>query len=221
MKKVFIIDDHSLFVRALKYWSTVWRLRGEFHRSQRQRTHPPPPGCSFAQARRCLAGCQNAGTRWPGNHDLAHRPLPEIPVLALSMEDEDLTVIQMLRKGVKGLPAQRCQTWDPQKRWTIPCSLAFTKTKKGIQSPDEKPQSDQIRSHLKEKEIEFIRLCCSELTYKEIATVMNLSPKTVDGYREAPLRKTRCQKQGRAGDVCHQKQVDGGGVRGRVLSHFR
>ncbi len=27
-------------------------------------------------------------------------------------------------------------------------------------------------------------LCCSELTYKEISDIMNVSQRTVDGYRE-------------------------------------
>ena len=36
----------------------------------------------------------------------------------------------------------------------------------------------------KENEIEFLKLICTELTYKEIAEKMNLSPKTIDGYRD-------------------------------------
>ena len=33
------------------------------------------------------------------------------------------------------------------------------------------------------KEITFLKLACSELTYKEVADKMCLSPKTIDGYR--------------------------------------
>ncbi|MBK9689304.1 MAG: response regulator transcription factor [Saprospiraceae bacterium] len=65
------------------------------------------------------------------NHGMAHAKHPDIPVIALSMEDEDLTVIQMLRKGVKGSPAQRCKTRNPQKALRrYPHLLAFTKAKK-------------------------------------------------------------------------------------------
>ncbi len=35
---------------------------------------------------------------------------------------------------------------------------------------------------LKENEMTFIQLSCTEMTYKEIAEAMNLSPKTIDGY---------------------------------------
>jgi DNA-binding CsgD family transcriptional regulator len=42
---------------------------------------------------------------------------------------------------------------------------------------------------LKEREIEFIKLACTEKTYKEIADGMCLSPKTIDGYRENLFQK--------------------------------
>ena len=42
---------------------------------------------------------------------------------------------------------------------------------------------------LKEREIEFIKQACTELTYKEIAEAMFLSPKTIEGYRDAIYEK--------------------------------
>ena len=39
------------------------------------------------------------------------------------------------------------------------------------------------------KELEFLRLCCSELTYKEIADKMFVSPRTIDNYRESLFLK--------------------------------
>ena len=42
---------------------------------------------------------------------------------------------------------------------------------------------------LKDRELEFLKHCCSEMTYKEIADVMFLSPKTIDGYREHLFQK--------------------------------
>lgn len=34
-----------------------------------------------------------------------------------------------------------------------------------------------------------MKLACSEMTYKEIADEMNLSPKTIDGYRQELFQK--------------------------------
>jgi DNA-binding CsgD family transcriptional regulator len=42
---------------------------------------------------------------------------------------------------------------------------------------------------LKEREIVFMKHACSELTYKEIADIMCLSPKTIDGYRDVLFTK--------------------------------
>lgn len=48
---------------------------------------------------------------------------------------------------------------------------------------------------LKEHEITFLKLACSELTYREIADKMSLSPKTIDGYRDALF--TKCNAKNR------------------------
>ena len=42
---------------------------------------------------------------------------------------------------------------------------------------------------LSKNEIEFLKLCCTELTYKEMADKMNISPRTIDNYREALFMK--------------------------------
>jgi DNA-binding NarL/FixJ family response regulator len=44
-------------------------------------------------------------------------------------------------------------------------------------------KNNNTEGELAERDLNFIRLCCSELTYFEIADKMNLSPKTIDGYR--------------------------------------
>jgi DNA-binding CsgD family transcriptional regulator len=42
---------------------------------------------------------------------------------------------------------------------------------------------------LNDRELEFMKLVCSECTYKEIADRMYLSPRTIDGYRDALFEK--------------------------------
>jgi DNA-binding CsgD family transcriptional regulator len=42
---------------------------------------------------------------------------------------------------------------------------------------------------LNERELEFLRLACTECTYKEIAEQMYLSPRTIDGYRDTLFDK--------------------------------
>lgn len=42
---------------------------------------------------------------------------------------------------------------------------------------------------LNDREVEFLKLACTECTYKEIAEQMYLSPRTIDGYRDTLFEK--------------------------------
>jgi two-component system invasion response regulator UvrY len=44
---------------------------------------------------------------------------------------------------------------------------------------------------LNDREKTFLKLACSELTYKEIAEKMFVSPRTVDGYRDDLFEKLK------------------------------
>ena len=46
-----------------------------------------------------------------------------------------------------------------------------------------------------ENEITFLQLSCTEMTYKEIAEKMNVSPRTIDGYRDDLLKKLNVQSR--------------------------
>jgi DNA-binding CsgD family transcriptional regulator len=46
-----------------------------------------------------------------------------------------------------------------------------------------------LGSRLNKREIEFLKLACTEMTYKEIAGKMFLSVRTIDGYRDALFAK--------------------------------
>ena len=56
---------------------------------------------------------------------------------------------------------------------------------------------NQNAVQLKPRERHFLQLACSELTYVQIADQMCVSPRTVDGYREALF--TRLQIKSRVG----------------------
>ena len=53
----------------------------------------------------------------------------------------------------------------------------------------EEAKNASLLSELKDREKEFIKWARSELTYKEIADKMCLSPKTIDGYRDSVFVK--------------------------------
>ncbi len=52
-------------------------------------------------------------------------------------------------------------------------------------------ENDKTRKAIKvnDTEITFLKLACTELTYKEIAHKMFKSPRTIDGYRDDLFQK--------------------------------
>ena len=54
---------------------------------------------------------------------------------------------------------------------------------------DDQEHSTRHVLALNEREMEFMKLVCTEWTYKEIADRMYLSPRTIDGYRDALFEK--------------------------------
>ncbi len=112
---------------------------------------------------------------------------PEAKVIALSMEDEEKTILNMLRNGAKGYLLKDIQPSLLKKALDTVLEQGYFHTEKVtttlMKSLD--PESNSNKEiQLKENEIRFIKLACEEKTYKEIADEMFLSPKTIDGYRQ-------------------------------------
>ena len=114
---------------------------------------------------------------------------PEIKVLALSMYDNENAIIRMLRAGVKGYILKDCD--PPELEYAINSIMTsgfyYTENVTGkLVSIVSKKDSDD---ELNEREITFLKLVCSELTYKEIADKMYKGVRTIDGYRDALFEK--------------------------------
>jgi DNA-binding CsgD family transcriptional regulator len=45
-------------------------------------------------------------------------------------------------------------------------------------------EREEDRFQLSAREKEFLQLVCTEYTYREIADIMKMSPRTIDGYRD-------------------------------------
>jgi len=114
---------------------------------------------------------------------------PKIKVLALSVEEEEHVVMQMIRSGAKGylLKDTRKSILEQALLEVINYGFYYTNTVERIVKQTENLQEDEIV--LKEREIEFIKHACTEMTYKQIAEKMFLSPKTIEGYRESVFQK--------------------------------
>lgn len=114
---------------------------------------------------------------------------PDSKILALSMYDTEMSIIRMLRCGANGYilkdadPTELCTAINHLYNQDYYHSDLIT-SKRLRAAYDNKPEST-----LSERELSFLSLCSQELTYKEIAERMYVSPRTVDGYRESLFMK--------------------------------
>ncbi|MFD2826981.1 response regulator [Leeuwenhoekiella polynyae] len=114
---------------------------------------------------------------------------PDIKVLALSVEEDESVVMQMIRSGAKGylLKDTRKSILEQALLEVINYGFYYTNTVERIVKQTENLHEDEVV--LKDREIEFIKHACTEMTYKQIAEKMFLSPKTIEGYRESVFQK--------------------------------
>lgn len=113
-----------------------------------------------------------------------------VNVMALSVEDDDITVLKMLKAGAVGYLLKDTEKFVLEKALIEVVENGFYHTK-NVTNLLMKSISGKLENDIsfKERELEFMKLSCTELTYKEIADRMNLSPKTIDGYRDALFTK--------------------------------
>jgi two-component system, NarL family, invasion response regulator UvrY len=124
---------------------------------------------------------------------------PQIKVLALSMFSDEKTIIRMLRLGAKGYilknidPEELKNALDSVMKKNFYLSEYISgKIISGLHKDAGKDEDQVI---LSEKEKEFLRLICTEITYKDIAAKMFVSPRTVDEYRNTLFEKLKVKSR--------------------------
>lgn len=113
---------------------------------------------------------------------------PGIHVLALSMYDNETSIIKMFKCGAKGYILKDAEPDELERALNDIIHKGFYYSDLVGNILLNQLQIEK-KHDLSTKEVEFIQLACSELTYKEIADRMNLSPRSVDGYRESLFEK--------------------------------
>lgn len=131
-----------------------------------------------------------ATTQW------IQKNFPQIKVLALSTMDAETAIIKMIKNGAKGYILKDADPAELKLAFDEVLSLGYFYnefiTRKVLHSVNlliDDKNSTGTFVKLSEREIDFLKLACTELTYKEIADKMFVSVRTVEGYRD-----TLCEK---------------------------
>ena len=118
-----------------------------------------------------------------------HTHYPAVHVLMLTMYDTDLTLIRLLQAGVRGFLKKDVHP-DELKfaiRSVRESGYYYSNTITGkLVNLFRNTLEDlsQKKNLLNEQELRFLKLSCTEFTYKEIAVEMQLSPRAVDALRD-------------------------------------
>ena len=123
---------------------------------------------------------------------------PDIKVLALSMYDNETSIIRMLKCGARGYilkdsePAElKAAIRDLMEKGFYYSELVSGKLMHAINKMDDDGDGLKSLVPLSDREADFLKYTCTELTYKEIADKMFVSPRTIDGYRDALFEKLK------------------------------
>ena len=119
---------------------------------------------------------------------------PEVLIMALSVQDDDESLIKMIKAGARGYLHKNVHPAELEK-------ALETLVSKGMYYPEWatsrvflKLAGDDNNNAMKdisitEREKEFLQYACTELTYKEIGEKMFCSPRTVESYRDSLFEK--------------------------------
>jgi len=123
---------------------------------------------------------------------------PEVKILVLSMYENENAVIRMIKAGAKGYVLKDITKKELEQALSslVNKGYYYTDMITGklihiLSGNDDSKGGNAAKdvSSLNAKEMEFLKLACTELTYKEIAEKMCLSVHTIDGYRDALFEK--------------------------------
>ncbi len=120
-----------------------------------------------------------------------HEKYPKMRAVALSMDDNELFILKMLKLGANGYFLKDCHPNDLERglREVRDRGFYYSESVTEVMVNAIHDDKESVDPKFRDVELQFIKLACSELTYREIAEELNLSPKTIDGYRQDVFKR--------------------------------
>jgi len=189
--KVVIVDDHVLFTKALEemvnqfsgYEVLFSAENGKDFIDKLSDSNEDPDVVLLDLNMPIMDGYETL--KWIKEHK------KNVKTLVLSMNDNEKSIIKAIRKGANGYLVKNITPKELNFAITHLVDYEFYHNdlvSKALLKNMNKDE-DEVFFKLKDRELTFLKLACTEMTYKEIANEMCLSPKTIDGYRQALFEK--------------------------------
>ena len=135
--------------------------------------------------------------------NILNTEFPEIKVIALSIFDDSISINKMIDSGANAYLLKDALP-EVVKETIIQVYIKgyyysqlvvdsiLNEKQDNISNKESQGSSFAFRKQLESltnRELEFVKNCCSEKTYKEIADIMQVSQRTIDGYRDSIFSK--------------------------------
>ncbi|MBP6431307.1 MAG: response regulator transcription factor [Ferruginibacter sp.] len=120
---------------------------------------------------------------------------PNIKILILTMYDSEIALIRLLQLGVRGFLKKDIHPTELKNALlaVLENGYYYSHNATGkLASLFQRSQQNQQtidKAMLTDVEISFLKLASTELTYKEIAQQMGLTPRNIDAFRDALFMK--------------------------------
>jgi two-component system, NarL family, invasion response regulator UvrY len=116
---------------------------------------------------------------------------PEIKIVILTMYDSEIALIRLLQAGVNGFLKKDIHPTELRDALlTVAAGEYYYSNHTTIKIASLfRKQSALEKSILNDSEIEFLKLASTDMTYKEIAQAMHMTPRHIDTYRDALFTK--------------------------------
>jgi DNA-binding NarL/FixJ family response regulator len=193
--KVGLVDDHQLFLKSLSLMLETLKdfevvleaLNGKDLQQKLAQKKALPDLMLLDVNMPVMDGIET--TAWLQEHH------PGIKLIALSMNDKDGAIIKMFKAGC-------CAYLLKDVHPTVLEKALHEVYTKGYYNADAAQFNPGRLLHKAEKELlltpkeqQFLKLACTEMTYKMVASEMGVTERTVDGYREALFQKFGVQSR--------------------------
>jgi len=190
-KTIAIVDDHILIAQAIKgiianfeNFETICECENGQELIDKINTYNVLPDIVLLDiSMPVMDGFQTA--------DWLQKNHPEILVMVLSMQNDEQSVIRMVKNGAKSYLLKNSHPRELE-------SALLKLVENGFYYPEWASKiifssinktSNEALSKLTEREKEFLKYTITEKSYKEIAELMFCSPRTVESYRDNLFEK--------------------------------
>lgn len=125
-----------------------------------------------------------------------NKKYPNSKIMILTMTDKPEIVMNMIKLGVKSYLTKDKSPSDLMKaiylvnenKFFFPDEITGIIVASHQNWNEANDESNNIQS-LTERELEFLKLSCTEMSYSEISNEMQVSPRTVDAFRDSLYKK--------------------------------